>query len=651
MMKFAAALCVALSCTAAMAQGPSVQQQFEGASAALKAGNWNEALAGYGALEKRLAKTPRSLSIVRVRKGEALRQLDRDAEAAAAIKAGLAGLPANDASLREDRFLALTTLGEMDLRALDYASAHARFKEAERFVDTPVGKARVLALLIQTGTFIDLEGALADSDRAMAHIATMAADKAVRARFSILRARVLLNLGRYNEAQAEGRRTVNQLGGLGLKVDHDDIVARSDYALAAMLAGDKEEARKYLAYTGAGRLPDDGFGQATEMRPPPCGGTDGLQPDDVGVVEFSIREDGSVGSARPIYSSRRGESALEFARAVANWSWTPEKVKKIDPFYRALTRIELRCSTTTARPSVASMLTPTVAEWVIRKGVTPVTIQQTGDARRLAPLREELARREKASGVNALQLVPVLAELSASSVQSAEESVEAARRALTIVEAGQATPIVRLFFSARLWQLQSRSERNNDRYTRALEGALFDPGFAADPVARSALRLITVDAWQRGNPKETVILLKQVVDDAALAPNDPFRVGALVRLASHELQMGNAEGARTAFEQSGLSARQCALIDGGPALRADPSTKNAFPSDARRWGFGGWALVQYDVAADGKTVNQRPLVAYPPFVFGDGAKDIVRGTRYEESYRPDGGLGCGGNLRRVIFRP
>ena len=28
----------------------------------------------------------------------------------------------------------------------------------------------------------------------------------------------------------------------------------------------------------------------------------------------------------------------------------------------------------------------------------------------------------------------------------------------------------------------------------------------------------------------------------------------------------------------------------------------------------------------------------------------IAGSRYEESYRPDGGLGCGGRIRRVVFR-
>jgi outer membrane biosynthesis protein TonB len=68
------------------------------------------------------------------------------------------------------------------------------------------------------------------------------------------------------------------------------------------------------------------------------------------------------------------------------------------------------------------------------------------------------------------------------------------------------------------------------------------------------------------------------------------------------------------------------------------------------WGFEGWTQMQYDVSADGHVLNQRAVVSYPPFVFDKASGNVVKGARYEKTFRPDGGLGCGGQTSRVIFR-
>jgi hypothetical protein len=60
--------------------------------------------------------------------------------------------------------------------------------------------------------------------------------------------------------------------------------------------------------------------------------------------------------------------------------------------------------------------------------------------------------------------------------------------------------------------------------------------------------------------------------------------------------------------------------------------------------------LQFDVAADGKSQNVRSIVSYPPFVFSEAGASVVEGARFSKSYRPDGGLGCGGDMQRVAFR-
>src|SRR5215217_6693034 len=133
----AAAAVVALTGAAASAQqpapapAPTVQQQFEAATAALEAENWAEALRILETLERRVAATnPRSLAIVRVRKGQALLRLGRLDEAAATIAPNLAALPANDSSLADDRFRSFLTLGRVGELRLQYREAAEHYRAA-----------------------------------------------------------------------------------------------------------------------------------------------------------------------------------------------------------------------------------------------------------------------------------------------------------------------------------------------------------------------------------------------------------------------------------------------------------------------------------------------------------------------------------------
>ena len=57
-----------------------------------------------------------------------------------------------------------------------------------------------------------------------------------------------------------------------------------------------------------------------------------------------------------------------------------------------------------------------------------------------------------------------------------------------------------------------------------------------------------------------------------------------------------------------------------------------------------------DISADGRTANERPIISFPPFVFGDPTVKQIKGFRYEQSYRPAGGMGCGGQQQRVSYK-
>lgn len=126
-----------------------------------------------------------------------------------------------------------------------------------------------------------------------------------------------------------------------------------------------------------------------------------------------------------------------------------------------------------------------------------------------------------------------------------------------------------------------------------------------------------------------------------------MRVVALVRLASLDQQAGNAAAARTAFEESGLAANQCGLIDSPPRLLSAGGT---FPQEAMTWGFEGWTRTQFDVSANGKVVNMRAILSYPPFVFTKAGVETIAGARYAKTYRPDGSLGCGASIQGIKFQ-
>jgi tetratricopeptide (TPR) repeat protein len=645
-----AAAIAAQATTQAPPAQPTLQQQFEAASVALQAEHWEQALALYQALEARLsASHVRDLGIVRVRKASALAGLGREEEAGEALRLGLPALPASDPSLADDRFSGLVTLAKIAERALDYGEAYKDYLAAEQLVPDFQSKAPALRGLIQTGMFYDAPAALARADAAVVAAAALKpAQKNVEGLFRTMRGRVLLNMGRPAEALKELQTAVSLLGGLTEKVDAADLSARSDVAIAALQSGDQDKAREYLAWTGAGHF-KQGFPLGSGMVPPPCG-TD-LSPSDVAIVEFSVRDDGTVGYAAPIYSSRQGPSALLFAEAVTGWSWKPDELKDIPPLFRALTRMEVRCSNASAHPSVVAALRGDVDQWLEARGAAPTgASERRSDAARLKPLEAELARREKESGASSLALLPVLADLASNDLVSREDTHAYLARGLAIARAEKAPPPVLAWFGIGLanadWKWPAR-----DKLAAALRMLLADPPIAGDPRASAAVRLALAESLYYGKKgsAEAIATLLEVPKTPGLDPHDPFRAAALARAASLQLIAGDVPAAKAAYVQSGLNATQCSLLDAPPRMKFNGASDSDFPMAALRWGFEGWVKLEFDLTANGKTTNVRPVIAYPPFVFEKSATTIIDKTLYEKTFRPDGDLGCGGISQHIRF--
>ena len=619
----------------------TVQQDFDAAEALDAGTDKAAALAAWEALERRVAGKPRSRALVLVRKSGALLALDRRDDAVAAARAGLAGLPADDPSLRSDRVRAYLGLAGTAHLGLDYASAADLYAQAETHADTPSEKLSALRGLIQTATFVDPATAAAAATRADAVIAANSVDNALIAYFASAKAILAMNRGDLPRATADSMQAVKLLGGLTSSTDTRDVAARSNAAIALLLAGRKDDARRYMAMTGAGRLTTGNFNPGPMMTPPDCGGEAGLKPADMAVVQFSIGDDGNVLIAQPIYAAGGGKVALEFARTARGWSWSPEQVQEIPRFLRINARVELRCNLAFERPSISDALYADLAAWSATKG-QPFPDAPEDAGRAFAAQRAAVASRQ----ADTLATLPALAALLRSPLLSREERTPLARRALAIARASGAPATGLLYLELEVRNSETEDAWKPATFRRITIPLLTQAPYADSPQSRAALRLMMADRDGKGG-KAAEALLNEVAGDSTLAANDPLKVGALIRLASLAQQRGDEAAARTAFARTGLSASQCALIDRPPTyLRSNGS----FPQEAQAWGFEGWTTTQFDVAADGKVVGQRVIVSYPPFVFTKAGEDTIRSAVYTKSYRPDGGLGCGARTQNVNFR-
>ena len=626
------------------AAAPTLQQQYEAATALDATGTPAQRLAAWEALERRPKFSRRSVAIFRSRKAVALTELGRLDEAVAAARASLADLPSTDPSLGEDRGNAWLAIGQINREALDYPGAIAAFREAEK---TPSQAIRIAAWigLYQTEPHVDPKAAAATVARVAPLVAAMNPGRDTLALFARYDAERLLNAGDFAAAKARAMDAVRLNGGLTNRTSIADVPARSDVAIAALLTKDMATAREYMAMTGAGRSTKGAFVAGAQMVPPDCGGDSGLRPEDVAIVEFSVADDGRVLGSQPVYSAGGGRAGLEFARAVRGWSWTPEQLKDLPVFYRIRTRIELRCSTAFQRPGIAAYLDAALGRWLDDRKVTLPPMPTGSDAEMLPKLRAGLAAAEARDGAAAPAVLPWLLLLVRNTLYSRDETHAAAVRALAILDANRGAPAARLSFQLIEWQTREVESRRRGGILPLIRTALADPAQTADAETRTALRLIYVDNLRARDP-EALTVLRAVHDDTGLDRKSALWTAAMAQLASLEQQAGNSAAAAQAFEASGLSAEQCALVDRAPKML---HASGEYPNEALMWGFDGWVRLQHDVTAEGRTTNARAVMAYPPFIFNEAALTGIAGARYAKSYRPDGGLGCGGTIQGYRF--
>jgi hypothetical protein len=393
--------------------------------------------------------------------------------------------------------------------------------------------------------------------------------------------------------------------------------------------------------SGEGRLPDGPFATPADTDVPPCGGD--IRPDDVVVVEFGIGDDGKVTFANPIYASRQGPVAVEFARAVSNWSWRASDVKSIPLFFRAITRIELRCSTSIERPADTTLLVPAFAAWLASQKVSV----PTEGGRNLAYLRAAV---ERSTGEKSLQRLAYLFLLAGAPAAEENETRSALEEASAIAENWHAPAAARAMLRIQLLALSQKDGKSGIAHYRAgLREMLAEPDIARDAQAAGVIRLLLAAPVLGDAPPDAAGLLQQIADDQRLDTHDPLRVGAMVRLASILARQGDIGSARQTYLKTGLNAQQCALVDVQPAMRRAGVGSSDYPVDAMIWGMGGWTQIEFDVQPDGRTINRRAVMSYPPFLFGESTVKAMEATRYTQTYRPDGAIGCSGAKQRFRY--
>jgi len=659
---------------------PSLQDLFNTASETAESGHCDKAIPMFEALLVDPRVKPGSLpaAAISVRHGRCLLERGDEETGTVLILAGLPKLEVSGEGFADEIASTNTLLGQAAFRRFDYDAAVTWFTRAAAAKDRNL-RLRAMMRLAQVKLFDGDGAALQIIGKAITELGDKTPqEKDTHANFLAVRGRALMNMGRNKEAAADLRRALSLSGGLTLKTTLSDVALRGDLAQAMLLLGQRDEARKYLAYTGAGRIEESPFNSATFMGVPSCTGEPGLRPEDSAVVEFAIGDDGQVSVAQTVYSRGTFAAATAFAHAVRDWTWKPESIAKLPAFYRNLTRVELHCSN--ASGEVGHVTTPLynrITSWAapiaglgeteMQTPFVPGEAAPSSDANSVRIPRKTVVERLRARGAERAAAGDKRAAGAALALAALFDPIRTDRSrqdmAQAIVLIGEADPrrtdpgsaaaiaSLRAFEAMDISTNSSLSGRKGlQQIETVLRPVLDEPLIAADALAQDTLRTYFATRRRVGElgPEQTA-LLRAVADDSRLEEGHPLRQIALLRLASVAAVAKQYQEAQALFTRTGLTEQQCSLIGDVPKLKASGATSSDFPDEALYMGFEGWVKVEYDIDAAGHTANQRALIAYPPFVFVDAARNIARGVRYDPTYRPSGQLACSATSETVRF--
>lgn len=631
-------------------QSHTLQQDFDTASANATSGKCQSAVPEFEALEKNTKIRAGSLpaAAIAVRKGTCLVKIGRPDDGETAIEAGLPVLEKAGNDFVVDVAIGRSALGDAALARWDYAGA-ARAYQSVLALQQGKNRLPTLVKLARASAFTGGAAPLAYAEEGLKWLsAEPKPDKDSLAAVHMIHARILLNQGRAQDAYIELKQALALSGGLTSHTTLNEVSLRSDLAMAAMQVGRKDDARLYLAYSGAGRIAKSPFASAVSMDPAICGQETGLRPEDIAVVEFSIADNGSVAAAQTVYSRGGQAVAAAFARAVSQWYWRPEDIAAIPPFYRVLTRVELRCSNVLGEsPGVNGPIRQRFLEWA--KGRFPASTTTTSNLADAVQVAHQYVKDSAGKGDLEGQIA-ALAWLAYAEPASSQKRVAMADEALVLT--GKAAVPQEVVNWIRLVRLGAGEAGSGSPTKAGLYAALAlseDAAVAKDALATNTLRLHATSARRGVQIKEAPALLMTVAQDNRLPEHHPLRQLAWLRLANLTAATGDRTKAQSYFANTGLTAQQCALLGVAPALKRAGVGSEDYPMAALMMGFEGWVRLEFDITADGRTINARPIVAYPPLVFVDAATGMMKDFRYEASYTPDNHLACSANRETIRF--
>lgn len=644
-----AALIVAGVSGGSAASAKTGQEIFNDAQTAFEGGKWQEAVDGYDQTLKSSKLGAPAAASIRARLANSLAHTgDKDR----ALAEGLRAVEAfNTLRLTHSGDLALAyfSIGEVKRAALEAGPAVAAYRQTITAAD-PSDDATIVRWARMAMAYAAMTS---DPAVSIEVTDTLLTDKAAFNALSdqdkgtvfALRAMAELNKNGAKGAASLIEKALDATGRTTTRVSLDQTRIRSDAALIYAKLGNAELVHYYLAYSGAGHLPDGNKALIpSDPELPICG--DGIGPDDLAVVEFAIGEDGRVIGAYPIYASRNGELGATFAKAVEHWRWDPSQIAKIEPFWRASVRMELRCVKRPPAINLQDAFLAAAEEWFTKANV-PVSL---GDPT------------VKALDVNVggppetVRLANDLIELARFPEGETSKQIDAKANQLSQDLASAHAPVDVQGYATYLIvnrRVRRAGEGYNAARATALDAAIseFQQKAGGERVAAwfQLERVIALESHSGFDQARERLAAITSLPPALLTMDDPIRTMATLHLAMLDRRTGNNAAAAQKLAEAKVEPEQCSLLNVHPLLRRGDVTSDDFPNDALRWGFEGYVRESFDIAADGSVGGIRTIIAYPPFVFGPATERAFKSFRYEPPLLGGQALGCSEQIRSVRY--
>lgn len=628
------------------AQAPKTAQQlFNEAQLAYENGLWAAAAAGYREALQLQKQNGQGVASIRARFASALARSGDTIEAQRQIDLAIAIFKSLGIAKHEDLAVAYLTIGDLRRGELKFDAAVIAYRQGIAATEGAITPN--LQLWGRTG--IAYAMMTEKPDMASAALDEELADQVLMGRFSdtqktslfALKAMAELNRGDAKNAAVFIEKALALGGAMSSRVTLEQTRIRSDAAIIYSRMGEQEKVRKFLAYSGAGHLADGDalFPQSPEL--PICGAE--ISPQDFAVIEFAIGANGHADGAAPVFASRSGPIGAIFAASVKEWRWKRQAIAKLNSFWRASVRMELRCVKRPPAITMSDAFEESTEQWLAKAGslidLSDPSAQPLDPAKSPDRVMAEIANGflALAQGSGGGTWKETAATLS-TQLQTAQAPIEVQAQLAYMTAVGRPNSSSWSFGVARAAKLGSAAAAIQAR-----------PGGARAGAWLRAERAVALERSKMLDQAHAELSAVVATPEAALPKDDPIRSFATLHLAMLDRHQGNADLARNRLANAGLDADQCSLLDLEPIAQSHSIGNDAFPREALRWGFTGSVREAFDIAANGKVEDVRTIIAYPPFVFGPSTEKALASFRYLPPMLGDQPIGCVGQMHRINY--